>query len=598
MRQPAVQVHPTDRAGARPHHRAADAAEVAAAALLSAVVACLAWSQLGWLLSWHFSGAQSLCVGGTALLAVMAVAFRRLGPQATFQAGVTAAICALVSLGLASIVKDYSYDGQRYHQQAVLALAGGWNPLRDEPLQGANSLWINGYAKGPWTWSAAWLDATGNIEMGKSLHVWLSASAGLLAYGALLRLPALGRAAAWWIAVLAAANPVLLYQWPTHMNDSLVGSLLLALASQSARLALSPSGGSRAAYGWLAAALALALLPTVKSSGMAYGLLVCVAAWAVALVARRLDLLRAVTLLAAASLLPAALLLGWNPYVTNTLRHGHPFYPLAGAANVDIITGNSPAGLQEAGRVGQWLGSLFSESHSELGDSNQPAFRPKWPGVVTGQELARFSSKTDMRIGGFGPWFSLGLVLAMVAAAAAAARATSRAMFCAAALAVAILALTLAFPEPWWARYVPQMYLLPLVLVAAVLAIAGRGVWTRKLAVSALVVLSLNALAVAGTFAAGAAVRELDLRTQVASLAALSSADRPLAVSLGEEPSLGLRLSASAVHWRLAGERETCGQWVTLHQSGVRICLPPGSAAKYQHESPAVLHIKSFLRRQ
>jgi len=171
-------------------------------------------------------------------------------------------------------------------------------------------------------------------------------------------------------------------------------------------------------------------------------------------------------------------------------------------------------------------------------------------------------------------------------------------MFCAAALAVAILALTLAFPEPWWARYVPQMYLLPLVLVAAVLAIAGRGVWTRKLAVSALVVLSLNALAVAGTFAAGAAVRELDLRTQVASLAALSSADRPLAVSLGEEPSLGLRLSASAVHWRLAGERETCGQWVTLHQSGVRICLPPGSAAKYQHESPAVLHIKSFLRRQ
>jgi len=599
----AIKAHASDAHGAAPRHTSADTAEVAAAALLAAVVACLAWVQLGWLLGWRFSGVQSLCAGAVALSAVMALATKCMGRQATLRAAVTAAMCALVSLALAAVVKDYSYDGQRYHQQAVLALAGGWNPLRDQPLQGANSLWINGYAKGPWTWSAAWFDATGSIELGKSLHVWLAASAGLLAYGALLRLTTqgwlVGRAAALWIAVLAAVNPVFLYQWPTHMNDSLVGSLLLALASQAARLALSPFGFLRTAYGWLAAGLALALLPTLKSSGLAYALLACVAAFALALLARRVHLAKSVTLLAAASMLPAALLLGWNPYVTNTLRHGHPFYPLAGTARVDIISGNSPARLQEAGRVAQLLGSLFSESHSELGASDHPAFRLKWPGVASGQELSRFSSKTDMRIGGFGPWFSLGLMMAFAAAAAAVAAAgvKSRTLLRAAALPAAILALTLAFPEPWWARYVPQMYLLPLALVAAVLATAGRGLWGRGLAVCTLVVLSFNSLTVGGTFAAGTAARELDVRTQLASLARISSANQPLAVKFGDEPSLGLRLSSSGVHWRHAVDSETCGFWVTLYQSGIQICLPPGSDAEYQHESRAVLYVKSLLHR-
>jgi hypothetical protein len=509
---------------------------------------------------------------------------------------------ATVALLAAALVRDFSYDGQRYHQQAVQALAGGWNPLRDAPVQGGNALWINGYAKGPWTWSAAWLDATGSIELGKSLHLWLAGSAGLLAYGALRRLSAVPPAAALALALLAAANPVLLYQWPTHMNDSLIGSLLLVLASQAVRLALSPPTAGDRPMAWLTAGLALALLPTVKASGLAYALLACAAAWATALAWRRAGLARAVVKLAAFSLVPAVLLLGWNPYVTNTVRHGHPFYPLGGAGEVDIITGNSPTGLQAENRLTQWLGSVFSESHSDLGATDKPALRPKWPGVVSGEELALFVSKTDMRIGGFGPWFSLGLVLALGSAAVAIA-AVVRArggtlrggLAPSAALPVVIVALTLAFPEPWWARYVPQMHLLPLVLLTAVLAAPYGGRWGRGLAWVGLAVLAANSLAVGATFAAGAALRELDMRTQLRSLAALSSPAQPLPVRLSE-PALGLRLTRGGVYWRPAVGDEACARWVTLHHSGVQLCLPPGHEAVYTEASPTVEHAKLLLR--
>jgi hypothetical protein len=268
---------------------------------------------------------------------------------------------------------------------------------------------------------------------------------------------------------------------------------------------------------------------------------------------------------------------------------------LAGDAKVDIITSNSPSGVLQRGQVEQLLGSLFSASHSDLGEVERMSFRYNWPGVIHREELSAFVTKTDMRIGGFGPWFSFGLVVSVAAVLVALAQRKGAGARLALSFPIVVLATALVFPEPWWARYVPQLNMLPLALIAAALVL-GTGAPTRLLARLALVVLTVNLILVAGLFGLGAGVRELDSRAQLLSLAALSSA-RPLPVRFQQEPALALRLDAAGVRWRDAQGQESCDRWIILHQSTVQVCLAPEMQASYRDASSVVQRLKSILGR-
>ena len=78
------------------------------------------------------------------------------------------------ALAGAALFHDVSWDGQVYHQPAVLALAGGWNPLHDGPLSLAerpDNLWINHYPKAAWVAQAILLRLTGSLEAAKGLQL-------------------------------------------------------------------------------------------------------------------------------------------------------------------------------------------------------------------------------------------------------------------------------------------------------------------------------------------------------------------------------------------------------------------------------------------
>lgn len=600
--------------------RAVSVADAAALALLLLVLGTLAGASLSWLVLGHLSGLPAFVCG--IGLALVACRFALEDREQLLRIRASLVVVAGLGLSVAPnlVVHDFSYDGQQYHQEAVSALADGWNPLGPQPFTGVHELWINAYAKGPWTWSAVWAQLTGSLEAGKSLHLLLGAAAALSVYGALRHALCIERRLSAWLAILAALNPVLAYQWATHMNDSLLGSLLLVALSRGLVIAAVPEARSSRskAVTLLMLAAATALLAATKSSGLAYGILLGATGVMVCVLARRWSSLREVVVATSAGLIFGVLVIGWNPYVTNTLRHGHPLYPLAGSEKVDIISGNSPRGVVAAGQFSQLFGSAFSRSHSYLApvrprswadctgasaalpeDPNSqrmPAIRPKWPGSMELAELKVFSVRSDVRIGGFGPWFSLALVLALAAFMLAVARGGLRGRGLGLALLVpgTVLLLSLVFPEPWWARYVPQLALLPIALAAG--AMLGSGLqWVRRLGGAALVVVSVNALLVTGLFAAGVAVRELDARTQLASLAALSSPEKPLPVLMCLEPALASRLQSFGVHTRAGSVKESCTRWVTLHHSGVLLCLPADSESGYREESPLVSRMKSAL---
>src|SRR5262249_31707763 len=86
----------------------------------------------------------------------------------------------------------------------------------------------------------------------------------------------------------------------------------------------------------------------------------------------------------------------------------------------------------------------------------------KVPGSMSLREIREISDAT--RFGGFGPLFSLALVLAAAGLVARKSGGKVKAL-APAGLVAALLAATLIHPAAWWARYVPHFYLVPLVFV-------------------------------------------------------------------------------------------------------------------------------------
>ena len=94
----------------------------------------------------------------------------------------TVAALACVAAGLAaSVFPDNSWDGLAYHQEAVLRLAAGWNPLFESSgsYGTGEELYLDHYAKGPWIAAAAVLKATGHVEAGKAFNLTTMLAAGV-----------------------------------------------------------------------------------------------------------------------------------------------------------------------------------------------------------------------------------------------------------------------------------------------------------------------------------------------------------------------------------------------------------------------------------
>ena len=53
-------------------------------------------------------------------------------------------------------------------------------------------------------------------------------------------------------------------------------------------------------------------------------------------------------------------IIGFNPYVTNTINNGNPLYPLAGKDKIDIMTPNTPASFRYDGQFEKLIKSLLA----------------------------------------------------------------------------------------------------------------------------------------------------------------------------------------------------------------------------------------------
>jgi hypothetical protein len=491
--------------------------------------------------------------------------------------------CAL----LGAVTHDSSYDGQTYHQQAILALERGWNPLLSPTYPGPHSLWVSHYSKGPWLVSAALFAATGNVEIGKGISWLLMYCAGSLVHAAVLNWRPDARRLALAAAALAALNPVACYQVQTYYVDGQVASLLTAFVALSYLTLRQPTKVFSTGLGaaWVVGA-------GIKFSVLPFLAIIFVSAVLVNRVAGdRVALSR----LGQAALpgLVVALMVNWHPLVTNAIAKGHPFYPLAGPGAVDILTGHAGTSFLNQNRFEKFARSVFSASQSQTVSALTPSdeqFRLKIPFTIKAGELASFYRYTDIRVGGFGPLAGGLLLLALAASLMAARRAAkSRTDIAAMSLFAGLAASVAVMPEFWWARYAPQMWLLLIAPAIAILgAIEGRGL--RWLAATALVAAAVNVTLVLGAALANRAMTELDYRAQIESLVQISSQAGPLRATLQEE-STRHRLTDSGVRFADSESMACDGVVATLIATTSQLCVPHSMSAIYRRGSPTMARL-------
>jgi hypothetical protein len=439
---------------------------------------------------------------------------------------------------------DFSGDGQEYHLPAILALAGGWNPFMDTRLAEWNpafkeaitsGIYVQHYSKGAWILAAATYRATGLLEGAKMWNLLYPLAVFLLSVITLRRL-ALGRFLSFGLAAVVALNPVILYQFDSFYVDGQLASMYTLVILVSLEYLRRP-----ASYKLLLIILCLVVLANLKFTGLVYGGLLVVGISGLAWLLKMREGLKRYTLATSVAMVMAVTWAGYQPYITNTLQQGHPFYPALGredGRNVQWHTA-SPEFLA-MNRVEKLVRSLFASSS---GDMEIPQF--KMPLSLDRQEIYTYFT-ADVKYGGFGPMFGGVLILLLLMLPFLL---SAGAPVAPVALGVMVVLTALPNPEAWWARLSPQIWLLAplLILPAAYVKLA----WIRRFGFAVMILLLMNVAVIVAAHLGRSIQKNVDYRHQIRVL------------SMGGDPPIRVQIP---LRFRLVTE------W-RLHRHGVAYTL-------------------------
>jgi hypothetical protein len=417
---------------------------------------------------------------------------------------------------------DSTGDGRWYHEDAILGLLHGSNPVYEQ-IPADPPVWANHYPKASWYFSALVIHVFGNYQLGKIYNFLLILGCAAYSWSFFRRMGVSGIYRACLVGTTALAS-VSASQMLTYYIDGALSSLLSLMIMATISLVFFPARQDRLLL-FVCASLGIGL----KFTAIPYvGIIVLI------LIAARFFYARNKTpglrkvLLADAGCMAAALLvgvfvIGFNPYVTNVQGGQHPLYPVMGANKIDFIDGQMPTALSghAYNRFEKFYISFFSHSTEWVGSRTMFGISFKDTGlkIPFSVNLAELVAQAgpDIRLAGWGVFFS-GISVASVI------------LFvlmrgwrkCApSVLAVVLIAVTtFANPECWMARYTPQIALLPVFLLIPGLCSAGRG--RRSVAGVLCGILALNNLLLIGGATGLAFVKTKHFKESFAAIAGSS----------------------------------------------------------------------------
>ena len=358
--------------------------------------------------------------------------------------------CLLIFLSQLFI--DLTFDGQAYHQEMMIQMANGWNPMFEFIDKTNNqSIWVNHYSKGYEVIGAVFYSFTKSITAVKFINtIFLGLS---FLYPFLYFKKNNGTIKAILIALIVACNPVTLTQLMTNLIDGFLYCVTIItffsyLLSKEERKYLVDF-----VFGFI-------LLINIKFTGVVFGVALYGAIICYNLIVEKKKTSFFLKRVAFTLLIVAPFL--YSPYIKNYSEKGHPFYPLMGANNIDFVDEYVPDVLKNKNKVEKLLYTNFV-SIGNRGDS-----KLKIPFTFTLNELQKLRNGAP-RVGSFGVWWGGILLVSILYYLISIIKIRQKFKFSVFEFIIAIILLLLFFNKAgWWLRYTPYFWLIPLLLILSI----------------------------------------------------------------------------------------------------------------------------------
>lgn len=382
----------------------------------------------------------------------------------------------LILLGLPFISNktyDLTIDGNAYHKTAIAFIKNGWNPLYENakdfqktndkviklPDDNNQDLWIEHYPKATWILAANIYNMTSNIESGKCITWIFIIMLIIISYNCLRKI--LDKKWSIIVALLLALNPIVLPQIFSYYVDGIMGImftielLLLMLLNVKEKIDIKT---------YISLISICAIFVNLKFTGLLCSGVIAAIYYFYNLIINRKDkefltIFKRLTILFVIVFSTSIFIVGSNSYIRNTIDHKNPLYPLIGKDKVDIITTMQPKSFKDKSDIEKFFISIFSKTDN-ITYENEPVL--KIPFRIYRSEIRQFEAP-DVRIGGFGPLFALifiseiiiGIYLFIIFY-----KKEKQNIKYILLPVLSILISMILIGESWWARYVPQFYLI------------------------------------------------------------------------------------------------------------------------------------------
>lgn len=369
----------------------------------------------------------------------------------------------IVSILIALSFYDLSYDGQTYHMETISLLKNGWNPFSNLLVEKNHLyLYINHYPKGLEIPQSTIYSLIGRIESAKATNIILLTATFCLSLAFLLNLNKLSTTKCILLSLFAVLNPITVNQLISTYVDGSMALLFLTFLITALFVIKKPSLENLFLLGSI-----IIIAANLKFNSLVYIVIFAFAfiCWVVFTKKKTLVRRALYTIILSGSF--AVFIVGFFPYVKNTVDFNHPFYPLMGSEKVDIISYNIPNTLEQKGAFGRFFTSFFSHTDNMMNDHDRGA-ELKIPFTFNKVDILS-AGKVDTRIAGFGPLFSGIFIVSLVLFIAFLVKFKKRHLLKGLFYIIIVLIFSVVImPDSWWARYIPQLWFIPIIILLAI----------------------------------------------------------------------------------------------------------------------------------
>jgi hypothetical protein len=420
---------------------------------------------------WQFPAAIILSV----ILNIYACKYFKADRNVMIISLISIAVVIIGSLLISCYFYDVSYDGQAYHQEAIYQLKNGWNPYFTTMPDSVNQvLYINHYSKGVELSQSAIYSTFHHIEAGKATNIMLLIAAFCLTLSYLYKLNELSPTKRMLLSLVLVLNPVAVNQLLTYYVDGQLATMILCLIITLLMVIRDPNR-----YNLILLGAIIIVTVNIKFTAVVFTVIFVAAALTWLIFTKKRGIAKKTFYACLVAGIIGIGMVGYNPYVVNTVKYQHPFYPLMGKNKIDIISNNQPTEFGNKNEAGKFFASIFSHTGNMVRGDGQ-VVHLKIPLTFNKSDIIN-APKVDTRIAGFGPLFSGILIISLVLLIILLATSNKPLQFKNILYLLAVIVVSICIiPDCWWARYVPQLWFIPVIILFAS-ELGEKSTWTKIL---------------------------------------------------------------------------------------------------------------------